>query len=203
MAKHQPIQDVRTEGIRNGEFPPASRLPSERELAVRFGVSYLTARHAVAQLVEANLLERRAQIIRVQDGDERSVLRAVQSGDPVLAMVGISSRTDELAIAMQQANGRAVLVTNRMDDIGIPSVVADNTQALRLAITHLQEHGHRQIALLCGYPAHPIARVQVAAWRAWCSSPGTVGRIDDRLRLIEPRLIERQSVRMIAPASGS
>ena len=221
MVKHQRIQEAITEGIRRGEFPPESRLPSERDLAERFGVSYLTARHAVAQMVEANLLERRArsgtyvrphshrqlvtrtyyqictaadhslaraflrigarliearggrqQVVRLQESDERAALRALQSGDPALVMTEALDRNDALVSAMQRAEGRAVLVANRMDDMGIPSVLADDTQALRLAITYLQEKGHRRIALLCDHPSHPVARVQIAAWRAWCSISG-------------------------------
>jgi DNA-binding LacI/PurR family transcriptional regulator len=236
MAKHQQIQEALTEGIRSGEFPPDSRLPSEREIAQRFGVSYLTARHAVAQLVEANLLERRARsgtyvrqnsfrklatrtyhlictaedhslaraflrigarligerggrpdILRLHDGEERNALRALQSGDPSLVMTDFLDRQNPLVLAMQRAEGRAVLVANRMDDLGIPSVLADDTQALRLAITHLQDRGHRRIALLCDHPSHPVARVQVAAWRAWCSPAMIPG--EEPSQTIDQRLI--------------
>ncbi len=48
--------------IRAGEFASGERLPGEREWATRFGVSHMTARRAVSDLVEADLLERRPQI---------------------------------------------------------------------------------------------------------------------------------------------
>ncbi len=47
--------------IRAGEFASGERLPGEREWAVRFGVSHMTARRAVSEMVEADLLERRPQ----------------------------------------------------------------------------------------------------------------------------------------------
>lgn len=47
--------------IRAGEFTPGDRLPGEREWAAHFGVSHMTARRAVSELVEADLLERRPQ----------------------------------------------------------------------------------------------------------------------------------------------
>ena len=43
--------------IRAGEFASGAQLPSGRELATRYEVSYMTARRAIADLVEADLLE--------------------------------------------------------------------------------------------------------------------------------------------------
>lgn len=48
--------------IRNGEFAVGLPLPAEHVLAERFGVSHMTARKAVQDLVQAELLERRARI---------------------------------------------------------------------------------------------------------------------------------------------
>lgn len=62
--KSSKYRHVRTEletAIRSGEFAVGEQLPTEQALAERFGVSYLTARRAVCELVEADLLERRAR----------------------------------------------------------------------------------------------------------------------------------------------
>lgn len=217
MLKHQQVRDALREAIRSGEFPPGSRLPSEREVAERFGVSYMTARRAVAGMVEENLLERRARsgtyvrahsrqrlatsavhllcsvadnslvrgflrigaawierrggranIVRFSSGGDHAAVHALQSGEPALVLTGGFGPKDPLADAMQRAAGRAALIGNRMDEAGVPSVLADDTHALRLAVTHLKERGHRAIALLCSHPAHPVTRVQIAAWRAGC-----------------------------------
>ncbi|MBO0834406.1 MAG: GntR family transcriptional regulator [Actinobacteria bacterium] len=47
--------------LRRRQFPPGSRLPGERELAVHVGVSRSTLRQALAQLAEEGLLDRSAQ----------------------------------------------------------------------------------------------------------------------------------------------
>jgi DNA-binding LacI/PurR family transcriptional regulator len=48
--------------IREGRFSAAGRLPPEKELAALYGVSYMTARKAVTELVAAKLIERRAGV---------------------------------------------------------------------------------------------------------------------------------------------
>ena len=57
--KHEIVRDTLTQNLRAGEFEVGRRLPGDKELAARFGVSYMTARKAVNELVEASLLERR------------------------------------------------------------------------------------------------------------------------------------------------
>lgn len=47
--------------IRSGELSPGSRVPSERELAVDYGVSRMTARAAVNLLGQRGLIERRGR----------------------------------------------------------------------------------------------------------------------------------------------
>lgn len=48
-------------GLSRGEYPPGSRLPGERDLSVRLGVSRVTVRRALTQLEEEGRLERSAQ----------------------------------------------------------------------------------------------------------------------------------------------
>ena len=60
-SKYQHIRANLEAAIHSGEFAVGEQLPTEQMLADRFGVSYLTARRAVCELVEADLLERRAR----------------------------------------------------------------------------------------------------------------------------------------------
>mgnify|MGYP006283888863 CR=1 FL=1 len=59
MAKYHQISRVLREAVINGTLTPGQRLPSERKLARQHGVSYMTARRAVTELVEEGILERR------------------------------------------------------------------------------------------------------------------------------------------------
>jgi GntR family transcriptional regulator len=47
------------ERIRSGEYPPGHRLPPERELCEIYGVSRITARQALSELAQRDLVERR------------------------------------------------------------------------------------------------------------------------------------------------
>ena len=58
-SKYKVVQARLEEEIRRGAYKPGERLPSEKDLAVLFSVSYMTARRAVTELVELDLLERR------------------------------------------------------------------------------------------------------------------------------------------------
>ncbi|MEA4943047.1 MAG: GntR family transcriptional regulator [Propionicimonas sp.] len=49
------------QAMNRGEYPPASRLPGERDLAVRLGISRVTLRHALARLEVEGKVERSAQ----------------------------------------------------------------------------------------------------------------------------------------------
>ncbi len=53
------IREAIAEDIAKGRYPPASKLPSEAKLAVRFGVNRHTVRRALAQLSDAGLVNAR------------------------------------------------------------------------------------------------------------------------------------------------
>lgn len=53
------IHDAIKEEVEKAVWKIGERLPSERDLAERFGVSRMTARQAVTSLVEEGILERR------------------------------------------------------------------------------------------------------------------------------------------------
>lgn len=57
--KYKVVRDELTRAIKAGEFAENQRLPAERELAERFGISRMTARRAIEDLAEADLIVRR------------------------------------------------------------------------------------------------------------------------------------------------
>lgn len=56
---YEQVKDDLSERIWIGELQPGTRIPSEKELAEHYGVSTITIRRAVSELVESNLLERK------------------------------------------------------------------------------------------------------------------------------------------------
>ncbi|MBW3637628.1 MAG: substrate-binding domain-containing protein [Armatimonadetes bacterium] len=211
--KHEIVREYLTESLRSGEFEVGRRLPADKELAARLGVSYMTARKAVNELVEASFLERRigdgtyvragtqqrlltttlnlictayegtttraflqlggvaaqqrgwrSHVIRIHSDHEQGALRALRNGELSLVLADEESLKGPLGKAMRGANGRAILLGWRLDENGVPSVLADDAQAVHLAVEHLQAAGHRDIALLCNHPQSRNERVQIAAW---------------------------------------
>lgn len=226
--KHLQVREAITEAIRSGEFSPGERLLGERELASRFGVSYMTARRAVIEMVDADLLERRSNegtyvrahthrrlatvtinliyeptrdtvvdqfvqyamecldkrgwghhVVHLQTERERPAIRALETGEPAIVMAPHSGLDDLLKSAMQKAGGRAVLVGNRLDNMGVPSVMADDAQAIRLLVGHLQGAGHRAIGIVSSHPKHGV--VQIATWREACAPHSSPAQLEDRL----------------------
>ncbi|BBO82234.1 GntR family transcriptional regulator [Desulfosarcina ovata subsp. sediminis] len=55
---HQ-LADILMEGIRNGDYPPGARIPSETQLAKDYGIGRPTVRQAIDLLVRRHLLTRR------------------------------------------------------------------------------------------------------------------------------------------------
>lgn len=56
---YRQIAEILRDRIRNGIFEPGSRIPTEYELCDRFGVSRISVRQALAELVSDDLLEKR------------------------------------------------------------------------------------------------------------------------------------------------
>jgi GntR family transcriptional regulator len=86
------------ERIRAGEWQPGDPIPSERELSERYGISRMTARQAVAELVTERLLYReqgrgtfvirptiRQQLLRLTGFSEDMRVRQQRPGARVLA----------------------------------------------------------------------------------------------------------------------
>ena len=211
--KYQTVRRQLIEALRADEFG-GDRLPSDRDLAARYGVSYMTARRAVSSLADDGLVERRAragtfvraqsrerlalptvniicsmlvsgsieelirlaqrcveqsgwqgQLFRINRHQTHAAAQLIRSGDMALVMTEETDLSPALLEAMREADGRAVLVGNRMEHLGIPSVLCDDARAIRIGVEYLQAHGHSAIALLVDSVEGLNERVQVASWR--------------------------------------
>lgn len=59
--KYKVVRDAIIHNIRKGTYTHSQKLPSERKLAKQYGVSHMTARQAVTDLVESEMLDRRSR----------------------------------------------------------------------------------------------------------------------------------------------
>lgn len=132
--------------ILNPFFPPVVRAIQKAAATLDSEILLLDAsRHAAS---EEQLIDR----VRTQvDG---------------LVLVSPRLHTKRLLAALRDRP--AVVVQRRLR--GIPSVVADNTEALHQAGDHVLELGHRTIALLRGPSASWAGKSRTRAVREWASS---------------------------------
>src|SRR3954447_21073705 len=58
LPRYYQLKEIIRERIRSGEWPTGSLIPSERELCERYGISRMTARQSITELVTEGLLYR-------------------------------------------------------------------------------------------------------------------------------------------------
>ncbi len=58
------------------------------------------------------------------------------------------------------------VLANRLDHLGVPSVIGDDHHGIRILVEHLRGLGHQRIALLHNNSGHPIENIQIAVWRS-------------------------------------
>src|SRR4029078_12742784 len=73
----------------------------------------------------------------------------------------------------------AILVDRRIEGLDLDSVTTDNVALGQLAAGHLDEHGHRRIAVIMGSPEHEIARHRLDGFRSGLAARGVT--LDERL----------------------
>jgi LacI family transcriptional regulator len=85
-------------------------------------------------------------------------------------LVLASPRAPASALRQAAADLPFVVVNRILRDA--PAAVCDNTEALSSAGRHLEDLGHRRVALLCGPPASWAAQRRAGAIRTWAAQAG-------------------------------
>lgn len=95
---HQVVDEIRHRVV-SGQWPPGSRVPSERELADSLGVSRITVRHAMRLAVAEGLLRQRPGVGTFVGDEDRmnQDLSEVRSFERTLAQQGHVATTQILA----------------------------------------------------------------------------------------------------------
>lgn len=86
--------------IRLGECPPGSRIPSELELSRTYGVSRVTVRQAIGELVREGLLLRRPGVGTFVAPNPRSIHTSVLTG-PLLGLRTFTEETEVRPIGVE------------------------------------------------------------------------------------------------------
>jgi GntR family transcriptional regulator len=113
--------------ITSGEFTPGSRLPSELELCEAYGVSRITVRHAIANLVAQGLVVlNRGKGTYARDTTLTAGVRAAttsfteemhllgRSASSRVLSLGISAATGSIASSLGLRSGQPVVVIKRL-----------------------------------------------------------------------------------------
>ena len=58
LPRYYQLTEIIRERVRSGEWPPGTPIPSERELCEQYGISRMTARQSLTELVTEGLLYR-------------------------------------------------------------------------------------------------------------------------------------------------
>lgn len=81
-------------------------------------------------------------------------------------ILGDSSIGEEAIREIGRAPGLFVVIANRLDHLGIPSVIGNDYAGINILVHRLRELGHRSIALLHNNSGHPIENTQIAVWKS-------------------------------------
>ena len=83
-------------------------------------------------------------------------------------ILGDTSVGPEAIREMEKAPELFVVIANRLDHLGIPSVIGNDYAGINILMDFLQRQGHSRIGLLHNNSGHPIENIQIAVWRSRC-----------------------------------
>lgn len=148
VPRYQQVADRLRRRIAVGEYPVGARLPSEDELCRAFGVSRITVRAALAQLVQDNLLRRQRgrgtfvatppvehQLIRLTDFVEDMAAAGLRATSRVL-LLHDEPASEEVAAQLGLPVGTSVVRLDRQR-FADGSPIAVDTSYLPLRFGHL------------------------------------------------------------------
>ncbi len=105
------ISDALRRRIESGELPAQSAIPSERELAQELGVSRMTVRAAIDELVDEGLLIRRH--------GRKTIVADESRADKINRAAGFSSFSEEMRLRGWQPRSQVCQATTILADVAI------------------------------------------------------------------------------------
>lgn len=109
------------------------------------------------------------KVTRVAVNDEAALLNALTLGmRNIFFATGFESGLSvKVQRALAKVADKTVLLAERLDDLGVTSIVGDDLKGTALAIAHLKACGHRKIALVAGGESidHSILQLIHGEWK--------------------------------------
>ena len=109
------------------------------------------------------------KVTRVSARDELTAWQALNVGSYHLILAegfeaGLGEKMNQ---AVARAGSSAVVLSSRLDDHGVHSIIGDDILGIRMAVERLRRAGHRKVALITGpeQPDHPILAPMIGGWR--------------------------------------
>jgi DNA-binding LacI/PurR family transcriptional regulator len=199
--KYSSVRAGIVKAIRSGAYRPGERLPAERELAKMYNVSYMTARRAVSDLVEVNILERRDRSgTYVRPGSDRLLGRKTVN---LICRSDDDPAADEFihrARSAAEARGWSVNIVRWSGDLLLPAVRAIRSEAVSLVAVDADVQ-RNEIG-----KAMAEASDRVVAWGAPMDEQGVASVLCDeveamRLAIRELRSLGHKRIALMASAT--
>jgi LacI family transcriptional regulator len=120
------------------------------------------------------------ELVGDRDGDSNSISRRLEHSRPnVLVCLSSEPRHAFVIRDAQKMGIHCIVAGTPHRALGVPSVSEDNRQAMRLAVQHLIEHGHRRIGLVIQRVVEPWVMERHEAFYAAMAEAGLA--VDDSL----------------------
>ena len=148
----------------------ASREPFEDTRSVNFLISDYEGemQRELVQLAtqESSRLKIDCRICYAGNTDLTMQLRTFIRFHQPTILLGDLTLNEEALRELRRAPKLFVVISNRLDHLGIPSVIGNDYTGIRILIDYLRGLGHERIALLHNNSGHPIENVQIAIWKS-------------------------------------
>lgn len=96
-----------------------------------------------------------------------AVRKHIRRALPTLVL-GDTLLGDDAITLIGKYPGLFVVISNRLDHLGIPSVVGNDYAGIQILMKQLHDLGHRRIGLLFENNRSPIEAIQMAMWKSCC-----------------------------------
>lgn len=148
--------------------PAEAEKPNSKLLHVVY-TAYQSADYGQLEKAVADECQARGMkyvVTRVAEGGEKAAAAAIIGAHLNLVCMHEYFEWRPIERALVLAANRSVVFGHRLDTQGVLSVIGHDTEAMRMAVTHLAAMGHTQIGYAMHHPNLSQARLRVATWRA-------------------------------------